>query len=142
MNEEQIYQPPAASAAASITGSQLQDPGLFGSRHVAYVMMVDGKFVREAEEAWSQPLTLRPGSRDLAVEYRSSVFRSRSVFTIEAKAGAKYVLQMTPGVDADDRRFCEFVIVDADTGQPVTPVKHTYATSSSSGSRSNFRPLD
>ncbi len=138
-----MYQPPAAAATARIKGSTLQDPGLFGSRHVAYVLMVNGKFVRDPEENWAQSLALASGPQDLAVEYRSSVFRSRTVFSLEAKAGATYLLQMTPGIDPkDDRRYCEFVIVDETTGQPVTPVKHTYATSTSSGTKSNFRPLD
>jgi len=142
-SEDLIYQPPADSAVARIKGSEIQDPGLFGSRHVAYVLMVNGKFVREAEEAWAQPIALATGPQDLAVEYQSSVFRSRTVFTLEARAGVTYRLKVTPGIEPkDDRRFCEFVIVDEATGQPVTPVKHTYATSSSSGSKSNFRPLD
>lgn len=142
-SEDLIYQPPTGTAIARLKGSSLQDPGLFGSRHIAYVLMVNGKFVRDAEENWERPIALASGPQDLAVEYQSSVFRSRAVFTLEAKAGVTYVLKMTPGVDPkDDRRFCEFVIVEEATGQPVTPVKHTYATSVSSGSRSNFRPLD
>jgi len=142
-SEELIYQPPTDVAVARIKGSTLQDPGLFGSRHVAYVLLVNGKFVRDAEENWAQPITLAAGPQDLAVEYHSSVFKSRAVFTLEARAGATYVLKVTPGIDPkDDRRFCEFVIVDEATGQPVTPVKHTYATGSSSDNKSNFRPLD
>lgn len=142
-SEDLIYQPPTGTAVARLKGSTLQDPGLFGSRHIAYVLMVNGKFVRDAEESWERPIALASGPQDLAVEYQSSVFRSRAVFTLEAKAGVTYLLKMTPGIDPkDDRRFCEFVIVEEATGQPVTPVKHTYATSGSSGNRSNFRPLD
>ncbi len=142
-SEDLVYQPPAGPAVARIKGSMTQDPGLFGSRHVAYVLMVNGKFVRDPEENWAQALALSSGPQDLAVEYRSSVFRSRTVFSLETKAGVTYLLKMTPGIDPkDDRRFCEFVIVDEATGQPVTPVKHTYATSTASGNRSNFRPID
>lgn len=142
-SEDLIYQAPVGAEVARIKGSTTQDPGLFGARHVAYVLLVNGKFVRNADENWAQPIALASGPQELAVEYQSSVFKSRTVFTLEARAGAAYVLKVTPGIDPkDDRRFCEFVIVDEATGQPVTPVKHTYATSSSSTSKSNFRPLD
>ena len=142
-SEDLLYQPPAGPSVARIMGSTTQDSGLFGSRHVAYVLLVNGKFVRDAEEAWARNLTLAPGPQDLAVEYRSSVFRARTVFILEAKAGATYLLQMKHGVESpDERRYCEFVIVDAANGQPVTPVKHVYATNSASDTKSNFRPLD
>jgi len=141
-SETLLYEPPAGPALALIKGSQLQDPGLFGARHVAYVMMVNGQFVREAEENWAQALPLRPGAMDIAVEYRSSVFRSRAVFSFEAKPGARYLLRLTPGITDDDRHTCDFVIVDEATGTPVAPAKKTYATNSSSTSKSNFRPLD
>ena len=143
VSDDLLYQPPAGPSVARIKGSTTQDSGLFASRHVAYVLLVDGKFVRDGAEVWAQELALSPGQHELAVEYRSSVFRARTTFSLEAQAGATYLLQMKHGVEApDDRRYCEFVIVDAANGQPVTPVKHTYATNSASDTKSNFRPLD
>lgn len=142
VSEDQLYVPPAGPGLARIIGSQQQDSGLFGARHVAYVLLVNGKFVRDADENWNQPTALNPGQQDLAVEYRSSIFRSRAVFTLEAKAGARYVLRATPILSADDRRMCDFVIVDEATGEPVTPVKRTNVAEAPGSNRSNFRPLD
>lgn len=142
VSDEQLYVPPAGPTVAHITGTQQQDTGLFGSRHVAYVLLVNGKFVRDAEESANQALALNAGPQEIAVEYRSSIFRSRTVFTLEAKPGARYVLRMALATSADDRRTCDFVIVDAATGEPVTPVKRTNVAEAPGSNRSNFRPLD
>jgi len=138
-----VYQPPTGPGAAWIRGSMHQDSGLLASRHVGYVLMVNRQFAAAGEKGWDQPLALTPGPQDITVAYRSSVFRSQAGLSFEARAGVTYVVAIKTGFEgADERRYCEFTIVDAATGQPVTESKHTYAANSSGANRTTFRPLD
>lgn len=142
---EQLYQQPAAGTGTSarIKGSMIEDSGLFAAKHMGYVLMIDGKFVLNALENCEQPILLAPGPHDISIEYRYSVFNARTAFGFDAQKNAGYVVKISPGIEgSDERRYCDISIVDASTGQAVTPVKHCYVTGGPAQNRSNFRPLD
>ncbi len=140
--EEDLYTPPAASnEVATIMGSYQEDSGLFAAKHTGFVLMVDHKFVRNAQENWNQPLRLTPGVHEIACEYRQSVFKARTTFKLEVQAGVNYAIRIAPGTEGEaEQRYCDFSIINTATGKPVTAIKHTNVSENSN--RSNFRPLD
>ena len=139
--EDQVYQVPQGNDVARLQGAQITDTGLFAAKHTGFVMMVDRKFVKNAEENWNAPLALAPGWHEISVEYRQSVFKGRAVFKLDVEAGARYALKIEPGaVEDSDARWCDISIINAATGKPVLPVKR--ANVSGSANRYNFRPLD
>ncbi len=143
MPEEQTYHAPAShtGSVAYIRGTKIEDHRVFYDDHFAYVLMIDGKFVRNPDKDWDQPLALTPGSHLIAVEYKLSVFRARYSFRINIKPGVTYAVKINPGVAGpDERRYCDFSILDATTGTPVTEVRRSNV--SGGVKTANFRPID
>lgn len=139
--DELAYAPPTTGEVAHIKGCYIEDSGLFAAKHTGYVLMVDRKFVSAPMENWSQSLALSPGLREIACEYRQSVFKARATFKLDVQPGLNYEIRITTGTEGEaEQRYCNFSIVNAATGKPVTPIKHV--TVSESSTRSNFRPLD
>lgn len=142
---DQLYRhPPAGTGHATwIKGSKIEETGLFASHHLGYVLMIDGRFVLNSKENPEQLIPIAPGPHEISAEYSYSVFTARTILSFEAKSGSTYVLIINPRLDSDgERRFCDMSVVDAATGQPVTPVKNSYVTGGPAQNRSNFRPLD
>ncbi|MBK8856737.1 MAG: hypothetical protein IPN11_03375 [Opitutaceae bacterium] len=142
---DQLYRhPPAGTAQGTwIKGSKIEVSGLFAAPHLGYVLMIDGKFVLNAKENAEQPIAITPGPHEISAEYSYSVFTARTALSFEAKAGGTYVLNIKPRLEGEgERRFCDMSVVDAATGQPVSPVKSSYVTGGPSRNQSNFRPLD
>jgi hypothetical protein len=142
--EDQIYQSPSAGmAVAHIKGAFIEEAGLFMPKHVGYVLMIDRQFVRDSQENWERLIPLTPGNHEISAAYTSSIFSSRASLTLEARTGVTYAVKIVPGLEgADERRYCDFSIMDVATGLAVTPFKHTYVTGGPNQSRSNFRPID
>lgn len=139
--DELAYLPPAAGDVAHIKGSFIEDSGLFAAKHTGYVLMVDRKFVKDPQLNWSQPLALAPGTREIACEYRQSVFQARATFKVDILPGVNYEVRIAPGTEGDaEQRYCNFSIVNTATGKQVTAIKHVIVSEHST--RSNFRPLD
>lgn len=139
--EELAYQVPVAGEIAHLKGSYFEDSGVFAAKHTGYVLMVDRKFVKNPQENWNQPLAISAGLREIACEYRQSVFKARATFKLDVQPGVNYELRVQPGTEGEDEhRVCNFSIINAATGKPVTPIKHVIVSENSN--RSNFRPLD
>ena len=142
---DQLYRHPPAGAGQSawIKGSKIEESGLFASHHLGYVLMIDGKFVLNSKENPEQPIPITPGTHEISAEYSYSIFTARAALSFEAKSGGTYVLKISPRLEGEgERRFCDMSVVDAATGQPVSPVKSSYVTGGPAQNRSNFRPLD
>ena len=138
-----VYQAPVLNQVevAYLKGTKIKGSGLFAAEHSGFVLMVDRTFVKEAQGGWNRSIALSPGWHEISCKYQSSVFSSRAVFNIEAQAGITYELKIAPGMEGEDeRRYCDFSIVDAATGNPLTAVKRCAVTTSQS--TTNFRPLD
>ena len=142
---DQHYRHPPAGLGQSawIKGSKIEVSGLFAAPHLGYVLMIDGKFVINPKANPEQPIPIAPGPHEVSAEYSYSVFTARASLNFEATSGSTYVLKINPRLEGgDERRFCDMSIVDAATGQPVSPVKSSYVTGGPSRNQSNFRPLD
>ena len=139
---EDAYQPPPAGApVAFLKGTSISEGGLFGTDHRGFVAMVDLKTVLDAADHWSDSLPLTTGRHTIAAEYRYSNFMTRAYLTLEAKAGVTYQLMIKSGHDESPqaRLYSDFWIVDAATGEPVTPVFRRQATGGKKGG-SLFKP--
>ncbi len=139
--EDQLYRAPRTGEVAYLKGATLVESGVFAARHYGFVLMIDQKFVHHAEDNWQTPIAVSPGRHEIAVEYRQSIFKARTLFKLDARPGATYEVKITPGSKEDsDVRYCDFSLVDTATGKPVLPVSRAHV--SGSLNRSNFRPLD
>jgi hypothetical protein len=133
---EDLYQPPPPGApAATLRGSNIIEPGLFGSEHRGFVTMVDLKTVTGAADHWSEPITLAPGKHTIVAEYHYSNFMARAFLPLEAKAGASYQLLIKNGHQGtpEGQLYNDFWIVDMGTGQPVTQIYRRQATGGKKG---------
>lgn len=132
------YVPPARGAdTATITGSRRR-PGFLSEDHLGYVLLVDSKFVTNAEKAWNQPLVIPAGRRIVTAEYKNGAFSARADLTLEAVPGAAYQLKIVNGTEGGDgKRFNDFWIVDTRSGQVVTTVYHAEI----SGGTGNYNPF-
>lgn len=118
--ELQYHAPLAATNVATITGSEV--PSLLTHNQTAYVYTVDGKVVMAGKKGWNVPLVLEAGPRIVGVLMLRGDFLSRSYLELEAIAGAHYVLRFETDVGlVGENTYCDFWIIDAATGKPVTP---------------------
>jgi hypothetical protein len=141
--EGRDYIPPAQGTApvATILGSATKDSSFFGNDGVAYVRMVDYLNVLNASGGAAQPLPLAPGSHEITCEYSYSVFISRATFKLNARPGAAYQVRFEATKDAsNDRRYCDFWIVDTASGAVVGARQHQQVSGGRSKSSSLFRP--
>ncbi len=133
---DDVYRaPPPGATVATLQGSSIKEPGLFGSEHRGYVSMIDLRSVPDAADQWDKPITLSPGKRNLTVEYNYSNFMTRAYVTFDAAAGANYQLMIknTREPTAEIRMYNDFWIVDLATGHSVTPVYHRQVTGGKKG---------
>lgn len=132
------YAPPARSTeTATITGSRRR-PGFLAEDHLGYVLLVDSKFVANAEKAWNEPLPIAAGRRVITAEYRNGAFSARADLVLEAAPGATYQLKIVNGTEGTDgKRFNDFWIVDTRSGGVVTSVHHAEI----SGGAGNYNPF-
>lgn len=117
--------PSPGTEVATLIGTRRR-PGLLAEDHLGYVLLVDSRFVANAEKAWNQPLAIAAGRRVITAEYRNGTSTARADIVLETKPGASYQLKIVNGTEGTDgRRFNDFWIVEARTGAVVTSVYHT-----------------
>lgn len=132
---------PGVQPVATILGSTPKDGSFFGGSESAYVLMVDYLNVLNAADGAKQPLSLPPGSHNITCEYRYSNFLSRATFKLNVRPGAAYQIKFEATYDSgNDRRFCDFWIVDTASGAIVGARQHQQVSGGRSKSSSLFRP--
>ena len=91
----------------------------------AFVFAVDDKRVESGKDRWNVPIPLRPGSRVVSVEINRGSAYARVNLSLNADAGKDYGIRFATDLGGANS-FCDFWIIDAATGAPVTKVQRGY----------------
>lgn len=106
---------------ATITGSE--ESSLLLDDSTAFVAAVDGVPVAAGRKGWGSPLEIAAGRRTLTVAFLRGVFSARADLELAAAANARYELRFTTDARLfGHNSFCDFWIVDLDTGRALSPV--------------------
>ena len=87
-----------------------------------FVAAVDGAPVAAGRAGWNAALPLPAGPRRLTLEFNRGVFAARLDVSLTAVSAAAYQVKFTSDAELFGKNtYCEFWIVNATTGEPVTP---------------------
>ncbi len=113
--------PSAPAGTAVIKGSE--ESSLLLDDFTTFVAAIDGVPVVAGRKGWSTPLELKAGRRTLTVAFVRGVFSARTNLELEAAANARYELKFTTDAQLfGHNSFCDFWVVNLDTGQTVSPI--------------------
>jgi len=104
---------------ATLTGSEESSAML--DSFTAFVTAVDGVNVAAGRQGWNTPLPIKAGLRRLSVAFNRGVFAARGNLELKARSEAAYQLKFATDAQLFGKNsYCDFWIVDAATGEPVT----------------------
>jgi hypothetical protein len=104
---------------ASIVGSQ--ESSVLFDNFTAFITAVDGAKVAAGREGWNSPVEIETGHRTFDVEFNRGVFRAKGRVQFDAVANAHYQLKFTTDTQLfGNNSFCNFWVVDADSGKTVS----------------------
>jgi hypothetical protein len=107
---------------ASITGTEESSAML--DSFTAFVAAVDGIPVSAGRQGWKTPLAIKAGPRRLAAAFNRGVFSANCEVELNARSGMAYQLKFATDAELFGKNsYCEFWIVDAASGEPVTERK-------------------
>lgn len=109
-----IELPPAHITGSEETSTMLDD-------FTVFVAAIDGVPVAAGRAGWNTALPLKAGPRRLTVVFNRGVFASQAVIEFTAASEAAYQVKFATDAQLFGKNsYCEFWIVNAATGEPVT----------------------
>jgi hypothetical protein len=114
--------PPALGegAPATITGSEETSTML--DNFTAFVAEIDGVPVAAGRAGWNTSLTLKPGVRRLTLGFKRGVFSAQTIVELNVESRTAYQVRFASDAELFGKNsYCEFWIVNAATGAPVSP---------------------
>lgn len=87
----------------------------------AFVMAIDGVRLTRGREGWNAPLPLKAGQRHLTLAFNRGVFVAQAEILFTAVSETAYQVKFATDAQLFGKNsFCEFWIVDAASGEPVS----------------------
>jgi hypothetical protein len=107
-------------APASITGSE--ETSTLLDNFTVFVTAIDGVPVTAGRAGWSTAVPLKAGQRHLTLAFNRGVFAAQTEISFSAVSETAYQVKFATDAQLFDKNsYCEFWIVNAATGEPVTP---------------------
>ena len=118
------YVPPSGPGTSLSTIMGSQEDSTFFDDFTAYIIGVDGKRVMSGRKAWSTPLPIQAGQRNITVMFQRGRSKAQADLVLQAVAGEQYQVRFSSDAQLfGANTYCDFWIVNMSTQTAVTEIK-------------------